>query len=93
VKYFLLVAALGLVALAPACRLGSDSESTDDSVAEAVSGCHQVCPHCSNQPGTECPLSPCYLQCSDPSGHAICPDNQLCIQGYRWNPNSCKCQH
>jgi hypothetical protein len=92
VKLLMLALSFSFVALV-ACTSGTDPDPAESATAEALSGCHQVCPHCPSKPGTECPLAPCYEQCSDPQGHAICPDNELCIQGYRWNPNACKCQH
>jgi hypothetical protein len=92
IKSVMLLAALSLFTLSVACT--TDPETSDDSTSEAaVSGCHQVCPHCSSKPGTECPLSPCYLQCNDGQGHQVCPDTELCIQGYKWQPNACKCVH
>jgi hypothetical protein len=91
VKIAAIAAALSFIALV-ACTTNSDPEpATESNTAEALSGCHQVCPHCPNKPGTECPLAPCYLKCSDPQGHDVCPDNEMCIQGYAWQPNACKC--
>ena len=88
----LIVALLSSLVALVACSSAEDP-AVDSTSAEALSGCHQVCPHCSGKPGTECPLSPCYTQCADPQGHPVCPDNELCIQGYTWQPNACKCVH
>jgi hypothetical protein len=91
VKLLALALSITLVA-AVACTSGGADPDVESATTEALAGgCHQVCPHCSSRPGTECPLAPCYLQCSDPQGHAVCPENELCIQGYTWQPNACKC--
>jgi hypothetical protein len=94
VKLIVLALSLSFVALV-ACASEADpaADPAAESTAADTGGCHQVCPHCSSKPGTECPLSPCYLQCNDGQGHTTCPDNELCIQGYRWNSNACKCVH
>jgi hypothetical protein len=91
-KPSILFAALALVTVAAACTAEPEALPEASASSEALTGCHTVCPHCPNKPGTECPMAPCYEQCSDGNGHDVCPENQMCIQGYAWNPNACKCK-